>query len=221
MSKPPRTRGARWALLVGVALIVAGLGALGYVGWQMYGTNWVSERKHADIVETLEQDWDAGERFAEVGDGKATAIIRIPRFGRKWAVPVLEGTSDKVLAAGIGHFEGTASAGAVGNYALAGHRVTHGEPFADMPRLRAGDKVIVETREAVFTYELDSGGEDLNVPFTETWVVDPLPRNPDEGEVQPRQRKGQRLITLTTCAELFHTDDRLIAFGHLVDEQRR
>ena len=27
---------------------------------------------------------------------------------------------------------------------------------------------------------------------------------------------GVRLITLTTCAELFHTDDRMAAFGHLV-----
>ena len=32
----------------------------------------------------------------------------------------------------------------------------------------------------------------------------------------PEQRKGQRLITLTTCSELFHTDDRMISFGHLV-----
>jgi sortase A len=34
--------------------------------------------------------------------------------------------------------------------------------------------------------------------------------------VQPAQRPGQRLITLTTCSELFHTDNRMIAFGHLV-----
>ena len=31
-----------------------------------------------------------------------------------------------------------------------------------------------------------------------------------------RRSKGQRLITLTTCSEIFHTDDRMIAFGHLV-----
>ena len=36
-----------------------------------------------------------------------------------------------------------------------------------------------------------------------------------------KAKKGQALITLTTCAELFHTDDRLIAFGILVDVVER
>ena len=30
-----------------------------------------------------------------------------------------------------------------------------------------------------------------------------------------------RLITLTTCAELFHTDDRMVAFGHLVSAESK
>jgi sortase A len=29
------------------------------------------------------------------------------------------------------------------------------------------------------------------------------------------------LLTLVTCAELFHTDARLVAFGHLVDDRPR
>ncbi|WP_297626517.1 hypothetical protein [Nocardioides sp.] len=33
--------------------------------------------------------------------------------------------------------------------------------------------------------------------------------------MQPVQEAGQRLLTLTTCSELFHADDRLVAFGHL------
>ena len=58
--------------------------------------------------------------------------------------------------------------------------------------------------------------EDLVIPFTGTWVLDPLPQNPQSGGPQPAQKRGQRLITLTTCSEVFHTDDRMIAFGHLV-----
>jgi sortase A len=37
--------------------------------------------------------------------------------------------------------------------------------------------------------------------------------------VQPGD--GRRLVTLVTCAELFHTDDRMVAFGHLVDRESR
>ncbi len=47
-------------------------------------------------------------------------------------------------------------------------------------------------------------------------MTDPVPSNPRDGGVQPEQKPGQRLITLTTCSELFHTDNRMIAFGHLV-----
>ena len=47
-------------------------------------------------------------------------------------------------------------------------------------------------------------------------MIDPLPKNPERAASQPAQRPGQRLITLTTCSEIFHTDDRMIAFGHLV-----
>ena len=42
------------------------------------------------------------------------------------------------IAAGIGHMEDTAEAGQAGNYALAAHRVTHGEPFAKFPELLPG-----------------------------------------------------------------------------------
>ena len=71
-------------------------------------------------------------------------------------MPVLEGASDEVLAAGVGHMEDT-EAGAQGNYVLAGHRVTHGEPFADLPDLEPGDEILVETRSATYTYVLDTG----------------------------------------------------------------
>lgn len=212
---------------LGIGLVAAGLGLLGYVGWQMFGTNIVSERKQREAVEALERQWaeepteiedqgegsESGPRAEPVRLGTATALIRIPRFGDDYVMPVHEGIADDVLARGYGHFEGAAQAGEKGNYALAAHRVTHGEPLRDMPKLRPGDEVIVETRDTVYTYVLDTDPNDLVVTFEDVWVVDPEPENPDPNGVQPPAHP--RLITLTTCAELFHTDDRMIAFGHL------
>ena len=134
---------------------------------------------------------------------------------------MLEGISTDVLARGFGHFPSSADPGEVGNYALAAHRVTHGEPLRRMPELRPGDSVIVETAGATYTYRLDTNPNDLTVDFTAGWVIDPLPKNPEQGGVQPAQRRGQRLITLTTCSEIFHTDERSIAFGHLVKAVRK
>lgn len=202
-------------------MVVAGVGLLAWVGWQLYGTNWVSARKHTALVEQVERSWEAGRDTADAPEGSVEAVVRIPRFGEDYAVPLLEGVGDDALAAGFGRFRGSAQPGDRGNYALAAHRVTHGEPLRRMPELVPGDEVVVETRRWTYTYVLDTGGDDLVVPFTQTWVVDPLPTNPVDGGVQPAQEEGQRLLTLTTCSELFHTDDRMIAFGHLVTKERR
>ncbi len=212
----------------GFLLIAAGLVVLGYVAWQLYGTTYVAKRDQERTVERTLQAWAEpvtidGPDGADgpVPKGEATALVRIPAFGKDYVVPVFDGTSDDVLARGYGHFDGSAGPGKVGNYALAAHRITHGEPLRRMPELRPGDEVVVETRTATYTYELDTDPDDLVVDFTQGWVVDPLPTNPVRGGVQPAQEPGQRLITLTTCAELFHTDERLIAFGHLVDTARK
>ena len=115
--------------------------------------------------------------------GDATALIRVPRFGDDYVMPVIEGVSDDALARGFGHFEGSARPAGRGNFALAAHRVTHGEPLRDMPLLQPGDEVLVETRDAMFTYELDTDPDDLTVTFRDVWVVAPRPVNPD-----PRRR---------------------------------
>ena len=131
-------------------------------------------------------------------------------------VPVLEGTSEDVLAKGFGHFEDTADPGDVGQLRA---RRPPGHPrraAAADARAAPGDRVIVETVAATYTYELDTDPNELIIPFTGVWVLDPLPKNPEAGGAQPAQRPGQRLLTLTTCSELFHTDNRMIAFGHLV-----
>jgi sortase A len=218
---------------LGTGLVVAGLALLGYVGWQLLGTNIVSERRQRETVAQLERQWrepatsgavgepDRGQRAepAAVPLGQASALIRIPRFGDDYVMPVLEGVGDDVLARGFGHFDSSAPAGGRGNYALAAHRVTHGEPLRDMPSLRPGDEVIVETRDRVYTYVLDTDPNDLVVTFRDVWVVSETPENPDPTGVNPAA--DPRLITLTTCAEIFHTDDRMIAFGHLVSAEPR
>jgi sortase A len=228
LGRPPASprRGRGPSFWIGVGLILAGLGVLAYVAWQFFGTNIVAHQRQQDIVEQTQKVWESEAGAGATGAARgvelngAEALIRIPKFGRNYVIPVQQGVSDRVLSEGYGHFKGSARAGGVGNYALAAHRVTHGEPLRRMPELRPGDKVIVETKDRTYTYELDTNPNDLIVGFADVWVLDRLPKNP-HGGVEPAQRPGQRLITLTTCAELFHTDNRMIAFGHLVGSTPR
>jgi len=208
-------------------LVLGGLGMLGYVAWQFYGTNIVSKQQQQRTVDDLTSEWSVEQSTSveaepkKVSLGDAMALIRIPAFGDDYVIPVLEGIGDSELSRGYGHFPETAGPGQRGNFALAAHRITHGEPLRDMPELQPGDEIVVETRDRIFTYELDTNPNDLIVTFEDIWVIDPVPANPDGGVQPPSQEPGQKLITLTTCAELFHTDDRMIAFGHLVDTERK
>jgi sortase A len=215
-TKRPATAGSRIVLAVGTALIVAGVAVLGWVVWQFWGTSWQSQQKHQTVTSELREGWTTGEAEVRTDWGEATALLRVPRFGEDYLVPVLEGSSDAVLAAGVGHMEETAGPGERGNYVLAGHRVTHGEPFADLLELQPGDLVYVETRDTIYTYVIDTGGNDLRLPFTSTWVLDAWPVNPNGG-TEPIDAGTDRLITLLTCSEIFNTDDRSIVFGHLVE----
>ncbi|UDY23608.1 class E sortase [Nocardioides sp. Kera G14] len=198
----------------GAILVAAGVGIMVWLAWQFWVTNWLSHHRQQEVTSELHRGWQGGSDRVHTDFGTAIAILHIPRFGDDFAVPVLEGDSAGVLAAGTGHLPGTALPGAVGNFVVAGHRVTHGEPFADFPDLRAHDKVYVETRTTTYIYELENSGRSLVVPFTATWVADPSPVNPSGG-MQPTG-VGDRLLTLFTCSELFHTDNRSVVFGHLV-----
>jgi sortase A len=223
--KKKQTTVRRISFWIGVGLILAGLSLLGYVAWQLWGTNIIAKKHQKALTSEIQRDWAAGagcEKYCP--KGATIALIRIPKFGKNYVIPVLEGTDKAtVLDKGAyGHFTGTAEAGQPGNFALAAHRVTHGEPLRHMPDLRPGDKVIVETRSYTYTYVLDTNPNKLVISFHGTWVLDPVPHNPQPGGVQPpSQAPGQRLITLTTCSEIFHTDNRMIAFGHLVSQVRK
>lgn len=202
----------------GLVLVVLGLSILGYVGWQYFGTTWVSQREQHRIIDATERAWAGGQVPAEdVALAKGVvALVRIPALGKDYVVPAHQGTDDATLSKGFGVFDSSPAPGARGNFALAGHRITHGEPLRGMPGLVAGDRVLVQTRETTYTYVLDTDGDALTVDMGATWVVDDDPVDPTTGHDVASEIGARKLLTLVTCAELFHTDNRLVAFGHLV-----
>jgi sortase A len=228
---PPGSSGIRvtrrllsWC--VALALVLAGLGMLGFVAWEQFGTGVVAEHRETDLRQQLRASWNDPTASVAPGAqagptlGTPDALVRIPRFGSDYEVPVIEGVRNQDLSRGIGHFPGTA-AGQVGNYALTGYQTTHGGPFKDLPLLRPGDRVIVETADAIYTYRLDTNPNDLIVPLTQSWVTNlvpvPPPGRAPPGMPRSRSAKPSRaLITLATSAELFHRNQRMVTFGHLV-----
>ncbi|MCC5477163.1 class E sortase [Streptomyces barringtoniae] len=142
--------------------------------------------------------------------GRAFAIMYIPRLGFTWNKPVLEGTGRDVLAQGLAHYAGTAQLGRAGNFAVAGHRRTYGDPFKDFPALRPGDAVVLTDGTTWFTYRIDKGPY-KTVP-TDVEVIDPVPRK--SGYTRPG-----RYLTLTTCDPEWGHSHRLIVWAHLDSTQ--
>ncbi|MFI1224064.1 MULTISPECIES: class E sortase [unclassified Streptomyces] len=139
-------------------------------------------------------------------DGKPFAMMHIPRFGTGWEWPVLENTEVTTLQRGLGHYSGTARPGDRGNFAVAGHRRTYGDPFKDFPKLRAGDAVVVNDGTTWFTYRIAK--QPYRTVPTDTAVVDPVPRGSGfEG--------AGRYLTLTTCEPEWGSSHRLIVWAHL------
>jgi sortase A len=217
----------RWLLVVGLVLLFVGVGIVGYLGWEYWGSNVVSQGRQRQISDQLRSSWvgqGAGEHGRpanpDVAQGRPLALVRIPRFGAGYVVPVIEGIRTDDLARGLGHFPGTALPGQSGNFALAGHRVTNGEPLRHLPSMRIGDKVIVETSEATYTYALDTDPRRLVVSADETWVLDAVPMA-EPAAILPDKGPSVARLTLITCADLFRTTQRMVAFGHLVGTEAK
>ncbi|MFE4512877.1 class E sortase [Kitasatospora sp. NPDC056783] len=211
---------------VGELCITLGLVMLFFVAYQLWWTNVQADAAADGARNRLEQQFDAAPPPAQPGQpapdpnkpevfepGKGFAIVHLPKLGLKF--PIAEGTSKSaVLDKGlVGHYAGTGMpADKAGNFALAAHRNTHGEPFRYINELGKGDKIVVETAAGYYTYEVTGG-----IPETSpnnVSVIKPVPNG--AGYTGPG-----RYITLTTCTPEFTSKFRLIVFGKMIEERPR
>lgn len=149
-------------------------------------------------------------RQPDYRSGRPFAVMYIPRLGFTWNKPVLEGTLAGTLKKGLGHYAGTARLGQTGNFSVAGHRRTYGDPFKDFPELRRGDAVVLTDGTTWFTYRIDKGPY-KTVP-SDVEVIDAVPRK--SGYTRPG-----RYLTLTTCEPEWGHSHRLIVWAHLDSTQ--
>jgi sortase A len=200
---------------VGEVLITLGVVLILYSIYQLLWTNIETGFAQNSLRDDLVQAWRDPPREPRAVQapppalGEAVAIIHIPRLGSDFSRVVVEGVRVEDLARGPGHYPGTALPGQVGNFAVAGHRATNGEPFRKLDRLAKGDAVLLETRDAYYTYVVDSS--EIVEP-AQVGVILPVPNEPGAQPERP-------LITLTTCHPRWASTHRLIVYGHLAAEQ--
>ncbi|HWM39283.1 MAG TPA: class E sortase [Streptomyces sp.] len=213
--------------LLGEVFISAGVLMLLFVAYQLWWTNVLAGQEAGGAAQDLQAQWKDGdggegsldpERKADsFAPGEGFALLYIPKLDVR--VPIAQGVSKpQVLDKGlVGHYDEEPVKSAMpwdkkGNFALAGHRNTHGEPFRYVNRLVAGDEMVVETATKFYTYKMAN-----RLPSTSpsnTGVIDPVPQ-------QSGFNTPGRYITLTTCTPEFTSKYRLIVWGKMVEERPR
>jgi len=213
--------------VLGWTLIWSGLLIFGYIGWQIFATDWlnagVQAEAAADLTETYATDSEPvadpvdTEEFLEGAEppsdlpqlveyfpeqapshGGPFAFLSIPKIGLDEVV-VYEGVDSDTLKNGPGHMDGTPLPGQTGNAVISGHRTTYGRPFFDFDLLEVGDHVLVETVIGTHTYEI----REIEVVLpTDVWVTEPRPGS---------------WLTMTTCEPKFSARQRLVVFAEMVD----
>ncbi|EPH44337.1 hypothetical protein STRAU_2595 [Streptomyces aurantiacus JA 4570] len=192
-----------------------------FVVYVLFWTGVKADRAMDSQIDQLQDQWARGSvaartdeepadasppRPAPYRDGKPFAVMYVPRFGFTWNKPVLQGTATGTLKKGLGHYAGTAQLGQKGNFAVAGHRRTYGDPFKDFPELRPGDAVVLTDGATWFTYRIDK--KPYRTLPGDIGVIDPVPR-------KSGYREPGRYLTLTTCEPEWGHSHRLIAWAHL------
>lgn len=203
------------ARFIATACVLAGVGLLTYTAYRIWDPG--ARAAQQQVIAQLHARWSEHSRPratvpVRVRLGQPFAIMRIPKFGRHWEFAIVEGTSLSQLAKGPGHVPGTGLPGTPGNFAVAAHDITAGNPFMHLASLRRGDLIVVQTAGSVYRYAVRS---EAVVRYTDTAVLLPVPNHPSA-------RPTAQYITLITCTPvtLGFTPWRIVVTGTLVPQSK-
>lgn len=154
-------------------------------------------------IPPAESDIAEPEPEPEVITVKAIGKIKIDKIGVD--MPVAEGSTKYNLRVAIGHYSYSASPGEPGLSIYLGHRMyDYGRHFNRLGEVASGDIVVIETKEARFTYEVDRIS-----------IIDPqeLPAYFNE------QTDGENRLLLVTCHPVRVASHRLLVHGKLINTE--
>ncbi|NQX64096.1 class D sortase [Paenibacillus qinlingensis] len=126
-------------------------------------------------------------------------VLSIDKIDLK--LPILTGATMDNMKIAVASIANTGKVGAIGNYAIAGHRnLTYGKNFNRLDEVVPGDVIEVDTGSRKYVYSVE---EKLVVLPTDVWVL--------------QSNGSNREITLITCDPMVDPTHRLIVKGKLVE----
>lgn len=162
-ARSPRAGKSSIGVALSLGFLVLGIGC---IGWALMNIRTQSRGPATSEVKQFTLAGDAtvspGPENASGTPGpKKAAYLRNPATGAtigslsipvlNQELPVIQGTGTDELKRGVGHITGSALPGEKDNCVLSGHRDT---VFAELGKLKKGDRVIVRTSTGTYTYEI-------------------------------------------------------------------
>lgn len=187
--------------IIGVLLILIGVGIIGTVAYKKI----VTSQKQNELLEAFESQLAEGDNenteeevnLDAINGYTPIAIMEIPSI--KLKQPVVEGITEDVIKYFLGKFPESTMPGEVGNFAVAGHRVSDfTDAFINLYKVKPGDNVIVTTKDGKYTYEVE-----------ESFIVEPE-------QVEVLENADYEKITLITCT--IGSKRRVIVTGKLIEK---
>ncbi|MBP2412677.1 sortase A [Arthrobacter stackebrandtii] len=208
--------------VLGELLITAGIVLLLFVVWELWWTNIEANSVQQQAVSEFARDFqgpltppdpgtpsDYGEPVVTAEPavpGEVFGVAYIPRFGENYSRPLVEGVAPAQLdSLGLGRYDSSTMPGGVGNFAIAGHRQTHGAVLDAIHTLVPGDKIYIQTKDGYYTYVFRNN--QIVMPDRAD-VLLPVPTDP---EAVPTEW----FLTMTSCNPRFGAEERIIAYSLL------
>ena len=190
--------------IFGLLLIIIGIVIIVNVVYKKI----VTSQKQNEILEVFEsqlvdaknnkEDENEPVKIEAINGHMPVTIIEITSI--KLKQPVVEGITEDVIKYFLGKFPESSMPGEVGNFAVAGHRVSDfTDAFINLYKVKTGDEVIVTTVDGRYTYEVDN-----------SFIVDP-------DQVEVLEKADYEKITLITCT--IGSKRRVIVTGRLIEKE--
>ncbi|MGW9550671.1 class E sortase [Citricoccus zhacaiensis] len=171
----------------------------------------VPTKESEDAASTADEGADDGSAAKEVAAkrkaapdpkdataGQAFGSISSPLLGTQ---PIVksdqtsnQATQEIIDTGVVAAYESLANPGEIGNFAVTGHRITHGSVFKEATNLRVGDEITATTNDGTFTYRVIR--EAVSTHDADNSMLDSNPL----GSVANDDRA---LMTLITCGQLW------------------
>lgn len=194
--------------ILGKLFIGAGIVILLFLGYELWGTGFLTERHQKALAQDFEESIEAPASPSPEASPAEFPLESPSPSGRRSAGPIaigrivipkinldrifVEGVTTNDLKRGPGHYPGTSYPGEKGNTVISGHRITYGEPFARLDQVVNGDLIRVSTAAGTFEYQV-----------VEKKIVAP-------NAMAVVQSFDDERLTLTTCHPRYSSKQRLV-----------